>query len=360
MDIDWSNPETIDPFRKDIGNFLDLDLSVDWKQAIDAYGNAKDAYYSKNYEEAARYFLVCLRYYIYDAMSIYWLACCYGLLGEAELAAKYLERAVRAGFENIEHIKRDPDFEKVRGKKVFDATVNSMESLIEEKNERLGNIIYIDAPALLKCRIQLPRSYDKEKSYPLVVGLHGYSGNPEVFMEYSWEYFGQPEFIYATPQAPYPLILGPELGYSWAVRGSGDKELYDKARIMSETYITRVVQDLGERYNIDEVYLLGYSQGAFFAYNSGIKNHHLFKGLICFSGWLDTDWIKEKSIKAAKDLRVFIAHGTKDRSVKYEEGIKAKDVLTSYGYDVTFRDFEGGHTVPEEVVKQAVEWMEKK
>jgi phospholipase/carboxylesterase len=121
-----------------------------------------------------------------------------------------------------------------------------------------------------------------------------------------------------------------------------------------------VVQDLGERYNIDEVYLLGYSQGAFFAYNSGIKNHHLFKGLICFSGWLDTDWIKEKSIKAAKDLRVFIAHGTKDRSVKYEEGIKAKDVLTSYGYDVTFRDFEGGHTVPEEVFKQAVEWMEKK
>jgi len=45
--------------------------------------------------------------------------------------------------------------------------------------------------------------------------------------------------------------------------------------------------------------------------------------------------------------------------VPYKAGVKARDVLMSYGYDITFCDFEGNHTVPKEVLKQTLEWLKR-
>ncbi|TES91104.1 MAG: phospholipase, partial [Candidatus Cloacimonadota bacterium] len=58
-------------------------------------------------------------------------------------------------------------------------------------------------------------------------------------------------------------------------------------------------------------------------------------------------------------LKVFIAHGKEDPMVKFETGVKAKEVLEDNGYDITFHDFEGGHSVPEEILKKTVKWMKE-
>ncbi len=350
VDIDWTHPETIEPLLKGIGDFLDVELNTYRKKARDAYQSGK-------YEESAKYYLVLLRYDIHDAISIYNLACCYGLMGEEALAAKYLKRAVNAGYEDIAHIKKDPDFEKVRGKDMFDAAVDSLAQQIEKKQEGMGNVIYNDASSLLKCRVHLPENYAPGKSYPLVVGLHGYGSNPERFITL-WKRFGKHEFIFVVPQAPYPFSVGKEVGFSWGV-WSPNEVLLNKATLMSEKYIADVVDNLCMRYNVDDVYLLGFSQGCAFTYSTGIKNHHLFKGLICFGGWLDKEWLTESAIKEAKGLKVFIAHGKEDPMVKFETGVKAKEVLEDNGYDITFHDFEGGHSVPEEILKKTVKWMKE-
>jgi len=364
MDIDWSNPKAIDPLHEDIGNFLDLDLSYYKKKAYAAYE-------SGNYEEAARYYLVLLRCNIQDYNSIYNLACCYGLFGKDTLAAKYLERAVKAGYKDINHIKQDPDFGKVRGSDAFDSKVDSITLEIKRKQEELGDVIYIDNSALFKCRIHLPRDYDPAKSYPLVVGLHGGGGSFDQFITL-WKDFGELEFIYAVPQAPYHLLKDNEIIYEWALWPTGDMEIMERAKEITEKYIAKLVKDLNKRYKIDGAYLMGYSQGAIFTYTAGIRNHHLIKGLIIlsgpglfepiyspFMGWVGIEWPSENSIKAAKDLRVFIAHSKDDQVVKYELGVTSRDVLLNYSYDVTFYDFEGGHTIPPEVLKQVVEWIKK-
>jgi predicted esterase len=45
--------------------------------------------------------------------------------------------------------------------------------------------------------------------------------------------------------------------------------------------------------------------------------------------------------------------------VEYKTGTESRNILKKYGFDVTFKDFEGGHTVPEEILKQVTEWMKK-
>ena len=343
IDIDWSNPETIDPLQEDVSDLLDIDPSIYMR-------NAYNNYYSGNYEEAAKYFLAYLRYNIFDANSIYNLACCYGQLGKDSLAAKFLKRAVKTGLLDIEYMKWDPNFNKVRGKKVFDNAVDSITKWIEE----LGDIIYVEATKLHKCRVRLPEGYNINKTYPLVIGLHGYTDNADRFITL-WEKFDQPEFIFAVPQAPYK-VSGFREARSWRITGSRGT-LFAKSTQISGDYVAEVVSELSDHYNINKVYLFGFSQGAAFTYIAGIKNHHLFEGLICFGGWLDTDLLAEEVVRAGKDLKIFIGHGLEDDQIEYKRGSVAKIVLEKYGYDVTLRNFDGGHTVPEEVLNQAVEWM---
>ena len=226
-----------------------------------------------------------------------------------------------------------------------------------EINDGLGEVIYIEAPALFKCRVLLPEGYDAKKNYPLVVGLHGRYADAEYAISV-WKRFGLTGFIYAAPQAPYPE----KKGYGWGTSNPEVSGLWNRTKAASENYIAEIVRYLIKRYsvNVDEVYLMGHSQGAAVAYSAGIKNHELFKGLICFSGWLNDNWLTDESIKKANGLRVFVAHGKGDEVVRYQRGIEARGVLKKYGYDVTFIDFDGGHDINEEAAKAVAEWTKKK
>ncbi|MFQ6077421.1 MAG: alpha/beta hydrolase [Candidatus Bathyarchaeia archaeon] len=229
---------------------------------------------------------------------------------------------------------------------------------------------YVKGSALFRCLMRLPEDYAPERSYPLVVGLHGGGSNPAHLITL-WEHFPDRSFIYAVPQAPYPMLADAELAFDWALWPTGDEELISKATELSEKYIVNVVQDLTRRHNIDEVYLMGFSQGAILTYLAGIKHHHLFRGLIClsgpgllaplinpFTGPFNPAWLAEEFIQDAGELRVFIAHGKDDQEAEYEFGVRSRDVLVNHGYDVTFRDFEGGHRLPpQEILAQVVNWI---
>ena len=133
-----------------------------------------------------------------------------------------------------------------------------------------------------------------------------------------------------------------------------------------------LVTELKAHYSISDIYLMGFSQSAIFTYIAGIQRPQLYKGIIClsgpgiheplvnpFAGEYASDWLVEKYIEPAKSLRVFIAHGTKDQAAKYELGVKSNKILSSYGYDVTFYSFDGGHVIDPSSLKKALEWINK-
>ncbi len=344
--------KNMDPYAKCAGNFLDFDLKELEKQA-------REAYDAKKYEEAAVLYLKLLRRNTTDGGNIYNLACCYGLLGKPELAAKFLERAYKAGFTDVGWMKNDPDFEKVRGNEQFDATIACLEGQAKKKAEGKGKPIYISASSEFRCRLKFPEGYDAEKAYPLLVGLHGYGSDPESFVGL-WERFDSPQFIYAVPQAPYPYLRGNEQGYSWSAPLPDEDPASERSKLQSEEYVAELVKHLKGEYKVGDTYLFGFSQGCRMTYTTGIKNHELFKGLICFGGWFSKDWLVEKAgidLNEMNDLRVFIAHGSKDTLVKLEEGEKARDILKEHGYDVTFHEFDGAHRVPKEALLEAQKWM---
>lgn len=201
-----------------------------------------------------------------------------------QLAADCLIRAFRAGYDDLDWVMRDTDFDAVKEDPVFEVLFDSLTVIREEQQAALGSIRHVESTVLLNCFVQIPEDYDEETARPLIVGLHGYGSSPDAFIQL-WERFDNPDFIYASPQAPYPFSMGNRLGYSWENRELEDEELFGRAYMATLGYIISTVEMLKGQFNVSDVYLLGFSQGCAATYITGIKYHDMFNGLICFGGW---------------------------------------------------------------------------
>jgi phospholipase/carboxylesterase len=347
--VAWAQPalNELDPAA---GNFLDFPLD-----SVSRAANA--AYQTAHYNEAARLYLAALEHDVTNANDIYNLACCYGLLKQDTLAALYLKRAFIAGFDDIGHVKQDSDFDSVRTRPLFAAAVESLAAIAESTRARSGTQIDIMAGTFVPGYVRLPANYDSTRAYPFVIGLHGYGSNPKSFLRL-YERAGAPDVIYACLQAPYAFGAGRDLGYSWNTWSPGDSTVGEQSARLASDFVADAARKLGVRYHTSGTWLLGFSQGCFMAYRTGIAHPDLFKGIICFGGGLDTTAFGPADYAAAKGLRVFAAHGKEDRTVEFRYGTSTRDFLKRRGYNVTFVDFKGGHTVPEQQLKQAMKWLQ--
>ncbi len=151
------------------------------------------------------------------------------------------------------------------------------------KSEDESETFYFKSESLFKCNIKLPENFNPDKTHTLVIGLHGGGGTPESFINI-WDNVKGVNFIYATPQGPYKWLIEDKIGYDWSAWPTGDLKVIAKAMKLTSIYIENLIQSLKEKYNINEVYLMGFSQGAIFTYIAGIQRPELYKGIICLSG----------------------------------------------------------------------------
>lgn len=323
---------------------------------------AGKAYQEHDYITAAHRYERALLFNQDNAIIAYNLACCYALQGDSEQASNYVKHAFVNGFRNLRFLQEDPDFDPVREDLIFLETISE----IEEKFNIIGTQAYVEAPSLLPYRIRYPENYDASKSYPLLIGMHGYSGNADGFIAL-YNRMENPRIIYVAPEGQYPLSnnVGPTRhSRSWAIN-SDDKAYQLKADSQVAEYILNTVRKVSSEHKISDVYLFGFSQGAAFAYTIGIQNHEKIKGVIGFGGYLmetDTRYsvLSNSDIAKGKDLRVFIAHGIDDQAINVEVSRKLVAMLAINGYDASLHEFSGGHQIPAEALNLAVDWMSNK
>ncbi len=344
-----ATPGEIDPMDPSAGDFLDLDLS-------EYYRIAEDAYRDGNYNLAIRYYLASLTRDIDNEVAIYNVACCYALMGEVELASLYLQRAVIAGYRDIGFMRGDEDFDGIRDDPLFVGTMQHISAALGESPEYTGDQYLFYAEAAFRCLLRFPEEYDPSREYPLVVGLHGYGDSPENFIRL-WEYFIEPDFIYACPRGPYPYVENNVSRYSWFMQYESGYDMQELDLVSAE-YVISLVDDLKERYLISDVFLFGFSQGCAMTWMTGLTHPEEFTGLIGFGGRLDTTFVGASNWGDVAGLNAFVANGTLDQSVSIEEGMAAVEILDNLGIETVFSSWEGMHVVNRPVLLQAQEWME--
>ena len=105
------------------------------------------------------------------------------------------------------------------------------------------------------------------------------------------------------------------------------KNIHDK--IMKESKYT----------NLNNIYLLGYSQGACMALDAGLTFHHKIGGIIALKGHIPSKTFESLSVKQ----NVLAAHGRSDKTIGFNVASKSYHNLANRGYNIEFLKQNSNH-----------------
>lgn len=216
-------------------------------------------------------------------------------------------------------------------------------------------------------KVLLPDNYDSTEEHTLIIGLHGYGSTAESFFGALSKPFTDAGFIFAAPEAPYPVLLdNAKLAYEWFLYDISSFIMLDRPaselekaamRTTTETQMGKVISDLKDKYRIDKIYFAGFSQGGIITYLTGIHHHDKIDGMIIFSSVVDEDWLGNDNIKDGKGVRTLIIQGEQDQLVPIALAENGRDLLIENGYHVTYKKFDGKHTVPKHLLDFVIDWI---
>ena len=184
--------------------------------------------------------------------------------------------------------------------------------------------------------VYVPAGYRPGDSHPFVLTLHGAGGSARGALEPLRPHADEFGLILLAPQSGGP---------TWDVIREGyGPDVAEIDRLLSIVF---------RRYAIDpeRAAISGFSDGASYALSLGLTNGDLFRAVTAFSPGFTV--VRERHGKP----RVFISHGTQDDVLPIDRTSRQiVPRLERSGLDVTYLEFKGGHTVPPEVARAAVEW----
>jgi predicted esterase len=184
--------------------------------------------------------------------------------------------------------------------------------------------------------LHVPATLPPGGAPPLVVSLHGAGGNAEA---------GVALFRPLAEERGLLVMAPASRGSTWdAVRGryGPDAELVDRA--LATVFAAFAVPR-------DRVAVAGFSDGASYALGLGLANGDLFRDVLAFS----PGFVPPGALRSGKP-RIFISHGDADEVLPIDRtSRRIVPALREDGYDVTYREFRGPHTVPPEIAREAVD-----
>jgi predicted esterase len=185
--------------------------------------------------------------------------------------------------------------------------------------------------------LHVPPGLAAGQAAPLLVVLHGAGGAAA----------GALAVLQPTADERGLLVLAPAShGSTWDAIRSGygpDVGLIDRALVQVFSMV---------RVDPEHIAVAGFSDGASYALGLGLANGELFRRVVAFSpGFVPP---------AGRTGRpgVFVSHGDADDVLPVARtSRRIVRSLEDDGYDVTYREFTGGHTVPPEIAREAVDWL---
>ncbi|MGY8661506.1 phospholipase [Bradyrhizobium sp. UFLA05-109] len=189
--------------------------------------------------------------------------------------------------------------------------------------------------------LYVPEYYTPERSWPLVMALHGGSGNGRGFL-WSW--------LRDARSAGAILVAPTATGPTWALMGE-DTDTPNLARILE------TVRGL---WNLDpsRMLLTGMSDGGTFCYVSGLDQASPFTHLAPVSATFHPLMAEMADGARLQGLPVFITHGRLDWMFPVQVARQTQSALFAAGADVTYREIDDlSHCYPREINAELLQWL---
>ncbi len=172
---------------------------------------------------------------------------------------------------------------------------------------------------------------------PLLVLLHGASGSGAAVLRR----------LGSAPEDAGVVVLAPDSREStWdVISGSFGADV---------AFINHALERVFDTVAVDPARTAvgGFSDGASYALSLGLINGDLFKQVVAFSPGFLVQGVPHGH------ARFFISHGTADPILPIDRcSRRIVPALQKAGYQVTFREFNGGHDVPPAIAHEGLQWI---
>ena len=181
--------------------------------------------------------------------------------------------------------------------------------------------------------LHVPAGLDRDRPTGLIVMLHGAGGDAGQCIPLLVEQAERHDLLVLAPESQertWDIIAGADYGPDVA-------------------YLERALKRVFGWFAVGRTAIAGFSDGASYAASIGLSNGDLFSDILAFSpGFAAPDPVLGRP-------RVFISHGAHDHVLPVARtGRPLAQRLARAGYDVDYREFDGGHVVPRGAVDAAV------
>lgn len=186
--------------------------------------------------------------------------------------------------------------------------------------------------------VHVPKNYKAGTATPLLVWLHGAGGQGNISTN-----------LAAMADEFNVIILAPDSReWTWdAILGRWGPDV--------EFLQLALKQTIG-RYSIDRtrLWLGGFSDGGSYSLSLGISYGDVFRKVFAGAPGI------MQPIEANGKPPIFLAHGRQDQTMPIDEtSRKFRPKLEALGYDITYREYEGRHQLPPEILREVFEWLTK-
>jgi phospholipase/carboxylesterase len=194
--------------------------------------------------------------------------------------------------------------------------------------------------------LYVPEYYTPERAWPLVMALHGGSGNGRGFL---WSWLRDARSHGAILVAP--TATGNTSNKStWALMGEDT----------DTPNLTRILKHVQARWNIDpnRVLLTGMSDGGTFCYVSGLQSASPFTHLAPVSATFHPLMAEMADAERLRGLPIHLVHGRLDWMFPVQVARQTQRLLAAAGAEVTYRELEDlSHTYPREMNAEILKWL---
>lgn len=188
--------------------------------------------------------------------------------------------------------------------------------------------------------------------HPTVVMLHGRLGNEEVM----W-IFQQTLPAGWLAVAPRAIVAEAENSYSWHPRPT---QLWPTLSQFDDavTAVTHFIDALPHLYNANpqQIYLMGFSQGAATAYATAMQQPGRFRGIAGLVGFMPAQTEAIVQQKPLQDLPVFMAAGAQDETIPLAVSQHCADQLQEAGALLAYHEYPIGHKLSAAAMRELKQW----
>jgi phospholipase/carboxylesterase len=189
--------------------------------------------------------------------------------------------------------------------------------------------------------LYVPEYYTADCTWPLVMALHGGSGNGHGFL---WRWLRDARSLGAI------LVTPTAMGSTWALMGE-DADTQN---------LSRILDSVRSRFNIDSKRLLltGMSDGGTFSYVTGLERDSPFTHLAPVAATFHPLMAEIADADRLRGLPIHIVHGALDWMFPVQTARQTRDLLTAAGADVTYREIDNlSHCYPREMNAEILQWL---